>query len=167
MNTTWNGRMATLALAATCAAPAAHAQLNVSIGNPAAAAAAAPSTIASQGGAGAGASGGASQAGAGVGVGMTSGPAAAPSTVSRPSMPSQPGQLPEPVASTRDSRAPASLMNMGSYGGTPATTPADVGAVLNTGAWNARRDISTKICPPGTVNRNNFCAPTPGGVPTR
>lgn len=164
MNKHSSGRMAMLALAAACALPAAHAQLNVSIGNPAAAAAAVPSTMASQGAGGAGGLGGSPGSSS---VGMSSGPAAAPSTVSRPSMPSQPGQLPEPVASTRDSRPPPSLMNMGGYGGMPATAPADVGAVLNTGAWNARRDISNKICPPGTVNRDNFCAPSPGGVPTR
>jgi hypothetical protein len=87
------------------------------------------------------------------------------------SKPSQAGeQLPTTAASpatTRDTRPPTDLMSMGGYGGSAGTNAVDLGAVLNTGAWSSRRDNSTKICPPGLVNRNNFCSPPAGSAMSR
>lgn len=130
---------------------------------------------------------GASAAWAQVGVGMGSNAArpvapesadtAAPSNVpavpaaamgrSEVSKPSQSGQLPERVAPTRDYRPPTSLMGMSSGTAQPPSTAAvDLSAVLNTGS-RMQRDNASKICPAGTVNRNNFCVPPATGVMSR
>jgi hypothetical protein len=87
--------------------------------------------------------------------------------VSKPSQAGAPmPTTPAMPATTRDTRPPTDLMSMGGYG-TSATNSVDLGAVLNTGAWSSRRDVSTKICPPGLVNRNNFCSPPAGSAMSR
>jgi hypothetical protein len=87
---------------------------------------------------------------------------------------SKPSQAGDPMpttaaapATTRDTRPPTSLMSMGGSGVSAGTNAVDLGAVLNTGSWSNRRDNSTKICPPGLINRNNFCSPPAGSAMSR
>ena len=159
MNEQWSARTGALVAVLALWLPAvASAQLGVSLGGNAAR----PVPNA--------AAGGADATGAGPADAVAPAPAVAASSarISRPSQPMQAGQAPEPAPTARDTRMPTSVMGMSpAPGGAPlATTSVDLGGVLNTGS-RIQRDNASKICPPGLVNRNNFCAPPASGAMTR